>query len=394
MSIELRRAYLAEIRDRYQKAPKRQKFLILNEFCAVCRYSRKYAIRILNGRVEPRMKKTGPKSPYRENSEFIEVLKYIWEATGRACSKKLKAALPIWLPKYKEKRISILTKTQLLAVSPASIDRFLKPFKSECIKGLSTTKRPHIKSKIPIELLDKHAAEPGHVEADTVSHCGDSAEGKFVSTLTVVDLCSAWTENRATWTKHAEKIVEALSDIEKSLPFLMISFASDNGSEFLNETLYNYLKDPKKGRVQMKRRRPYKKNDAAHVEQKNDTHVRQLFGYDRLDDERFVPIMNEIYRAYWNPLHNFFIPSLKLKEKIRVGARIKKIYEKPKTPYERLLESESISQAMKRRLKMLHEGYNPFTLKKLLDEKMRLYYRLVETSNKRQKVEESIDDAA
>ena len=189
---------------------------------------------------------------------------------------------------------------------------------------------------------------------------------------------SWWTENRATMNKTATKVVDAVREIDEALPFLMESFSSDNGNEFINRELLHYFNTRRWGRVKMARRRPYKKNDAAHVEQKNYSHVRQLFGYVRLDDPAMVPLMNEIYRAYWNPLLNFFIPNMKLVKKERVGSRIRKTYEPiAKTPYERLLESDKISDRMKSRLRDSYSAMNPFTLREMLDKALIRFKQLV-----------------
>lgn len=376
MSIEARREYLRAILVRYREANRRQKILILDEFCSVCDYSRKHAIRILNGRAKARERKPGAQVKYGE--EVIFHLVAFWEAMGRICSKNLKAALPLWLPFYKSDLFTREIETKILCMSPATMDRHLAPYRK--LRGRSTTKA-WFKHKIPIELLTAPATEPGFVEADTVAHCGSSTQGTYVNSLTMTDLYSGWTENRALWGKSAEAMIPAVSDIEKAFPFLLNCFASDNGTEFLNDDLYTYLRG-RKSPVSFVRRRPYKKNDNAHVEQKNYTHVRQLFGYDRLEDERMVAWMNEIYATLWNPLLNYFTPSLKLAEKVRIGGRIKKKYEKPQTPLERIMASPAVPSGLKLKLRERHRQLNPFTLKRELDKKLKRFNELVEI-NKR-----------
>lgn len=171
---------------------------------------------------------------------------------------------------------------------------------------------------------------PGLIEADTVAHCGTSLAGEFINTLTMTDICSAWTENRAVWKKESSTVLKAISSIEEDLPFNVLSFATDNGNEFLNHDLHSYFFN-RKNRVEFVRRRPYKKNDNAHVEQKNWTHVRELFGYDRFDAESQVEFMNDVYKRLWNPPWNFFTPVMKLKSKTRVGGRIIKVHDEPTT---------------------------------------------------------------
>ena len=210
MPIELRRQYLQTIRERYKNAPKKQKNLILTEFCQNCNYSRKYAIRILNGQIEPRSKKPGPKPTY--GPAEAEHLKALWEAMGYMCSKKIKAALPHWLPYYEG--IDEKTKRSLLAMSASTIDRLLKPYRKMFERrGISTTV-PAVKNKIPIRLIDSEIKHPGFLENDTVAHCGDSMAGKFIHTLTSTDLFSAWTENRALWTKESIRILSIFEDLE------------------------------------------------------------------------------------------------------------------------------------------------------------------------------------
>lgn len=375
MITEMRRIYLETIRSRYRKSTKKEKSLILNEFCEVCGYERKYAIRILWGHVEPRSHRPGPKRSY--SHQVTPHLIYFWNAMNRSCSKKMKAALPLWLPYYREP-IEPKTKALLLKMSSATIDRRLRDYRSSGkLHGLSATKSSWIKSKIPIKLLDHLVNEPGYLESDTVAHCGNSLSGDFVSSITVTDLFSGWTDNRAMLTKTSNMVVGRVREIERRLPFLMKSFASDNGSEFLNQELYRYLRNRSEP-IEFVRRRPYKKNDNAHVEQKNFTHVRSLFGYVRFDDPELVIKMNEIYQAYWNPLWNYFTPCMKLKSKTRVGGRIKKLYDDPKTPAQRLIEAPGMTQPQITYLKEQLRGRNPFWLKQQLDLKLKEFFKLVE----------------
>jgi hypothetical protein len=292
----------------------------------------------------------------------------------QVCSKKLKLALPLWLPHYP---VQNFVKELLLKISPSTIDRILKPTREPLRKGLSTTRASLIKSRIPLKLLEGDVTIPGYVEADTVAHCGNSIAGEYANSLTVTDLCSGWTENRAAWTKAAEGITEQFKDIEDRLPFDLIGVATDNGTEFLNDTLYNYMK-LREAPINMVRRRPYKKNDNAHVEQKNWTHVRRLYGYDRFENEELIPLMNEIYRAYWNPLQNYFIPNMKLVSKERIGGRIKKKYDVPKTPAQRLLLNEYISTAQKAKIRETFESKNPIYLKKEMDKKLKIFFDKVD----------------
>jgi hypothetical protein len=371
MPIKMRRYYLDTIRERYKNALKSEKTKILDEFCFVSKYSRKYAIRALNGEIEPRLNRPGPKPKY--GPQVIHHLRILWSAMTHICSKKMVSALPIWLEHYSN--IDAETKRLLLMISASTIDRLLKPFKKQ--RGISTTRPPMIKSKVPIKLLDGDIDRPGYVEADTVAHCGNTAFGSFVNSLTMTDLFSGWTANRAIWTKASVETLSQIRKVEERLPFELLGFASDNGGEFINEDLHAYF-EKRLRPIEFVRRRPYKKNDAAHVEQKNFTHVRELFGYQRFDDPELIPLMNEIYQAYWNPLQNLFIPVLKLKSKTRIGGKLIKKYDEPKTPCQRLLDSPHVPLFKKRMLKEQLMTKNPFYLKQELDKKLKQFFEAVD----------------
>ena len=381
MPIEFRRAYLEEIRFRYRNSTKKGKGIILDEFCAVCGLTRKHSIKILNGTLNPRIKKPGPKSKY-QREDVIIALRDLWQLMNQMCSKKMVVAFIDWLPFHD---CSDEVKKLLLQMSASTIDRLLKPHRNPLRKGLSSTRPSLIKNRIPLKLLEGEITTPGFLEGDTVAHCGNSLAGEFANSLTLTDLLSGWTENRAVWTKTSENIVSQLKDVEERIPFTIIGLATDNGTEFLNENMLNYLRN-RPVQVNLVRRRPYKKNDNAHVEQKNWTHVRQLFGYDRIDDPRFIPLMNEIYKAYWNPLLNYFTPVLKLKSKERIGGRVKKVYDEPKSPYKRLLESSYVPEVQKSKLKDTFCTKNPIYLKKELEKKLKEFFNLVDEAKRKQRL--------
>ncbi len=371
MPKEVRRLLLDTYRDGYQNAGgRRQKTKLIDDFCWVTKYSRKHAIRILNGDLNPREKgRPGPRRKY--DADLCWPLFSLWTDMNRMCSKRMVAAIPLWLPYLSE--LSSGEKEKLISMSASTIDRMLKPFRKQ--KGISTTRASMIKRSIPIKLLDGEVTEPGHLESDTVSHCGSALGGSFASSLTVTDLCTGWTENRATTSKEGEKIAVATESVLKALPFKTKSWSSDNGSEFINKPVVKALRRQK---IEVQRRRPYKKNDAAHVEQKNWTHVRQLFGYDRLEGDELVQMMNEIYQVYWGPLQNFFMPMMKLTEKTRVGGRIIKKYDTPKTPYQRVMNSGKLDLQERSQLKRRIEGKNPFYLKQELEKRLKIFFKIVE----------------
>lgn len=378
MPTKLQKEYLKNVRERYQKSTKAMKNFILNEFCMNSGYSRKHAGRILSGKVEPRVNRPGPTAKYDE--VFKGHLKSLWEVTGRLCGKNMKAAIPIWLPRSPEAYAEEIRK-KLESVSASTIDRLLSPYKSSKPKGLSTTKASKLKHRIPVRTLDAEAKCPGIVNADTVAHCGNNIAGDYMNSLTVVDLYSGWTANRAIWKKEAIGILNQVKKVESSLPFNLIEFFSDNGNEFINHELERYF-EKRIAPINFRRTRAYKKNDGCYVEQKNFTHVRKLFGYVRIASPGLVTLANEIYQVYWNPLQNFFTPSMKLIKKERVGSKIVKQYDEPKTPYQRLIESGYLSAGQKRYLIQRYNQLNPFFLRKELDIRLKIFFEKIEEHNK------------
>lgn len=372
MSIEAKAQYLGRIYERYQRAGRQHKSKIIDEFCAVCGYHRKAALRLLN-RPERRPVKhrPGPKPTY-EAQKVLGPLKTIWLASEQPCGKRLKEIIPLWLP-YLKKGVSPSVRQLLLDLSAATIDRLLAPARARHPRrGLSTTKPGSLlRHQVALRGGPANTTEPGHLEADTVAHCGDTTAGDFIYSLTVTDPASGWTENRATWNKGAAGILAQVVDMEMVLPFAVKSFHSDNGSEFLNWSLHHHLRE--RG-VPFTRSRAYRKNDNAHVEQKNWTHVRQLFGHDRLEHPELVVFINDIYRREWRLLQNYFLPKAKLIEKQKLGSKYRRRYEKPKTPLQRLLESSAMSAESKATLQAEYAQLNPFHLREELERKLRLFF--------------------
>jgi len=375
-----RRAYLDAIRARYRRAKKSGKTNILNEFCAVCGYHRKYALRLLGApfhRVKKPGAKPGPTSRY-DTPELVEALRTIWLASDQLCSRRLKAALPLWLPHYVSSfaPLSAETRGLLDTISAATIDRLLKPIRAKVERrGLSGTKPGTLlKKQIPIQTGVWDVTQPGFMEADTVAHCGDSLAGNFVWSLTMTDLCTGWTECRATWNKGADGVMTQIKAIQRALPFPVRGFDCDNGSEFLNWHLLRYFESHKQP-VQFTRSRPYHSNDNAHVEQKNWSHVRQLFGYDRFADPKLVRLMNDLYANEFSLFTNFFCPTLKLVSKARNGSRWVRKHSKPITPAQRLLEHPDVSTENKNRLEQQMKSLNPFTLQKHIQGKLKAIFK-------------------
>jgi hypothetical protein len=378
MSLSAKREALARIHGRYNRAGRPHKTRILDEFCATCGYHRKAALRLLNRplRLTP-PKRSGPKLLY-DPALMVPVLKAIWLASDQLCSKLLQAALPQWLDHH-ERRSAPLPEAfrkKLLGISPAQIDRLLRSLRVQHPKkGLSAT-RPGtlLRHQVPTRGGPPDTSRPGSVEADTVAHCDDSTQGDYVHSLTFTELYSGWTENRAVWNKSADAVLAQLKELEKVVPYVMKDFHTDNGGEFLNWALYRHLTG-RPAQLPWTRSRAYRKNDNAHCEQKNWTHVRQLFGHDRFGHPELVPLMNDLYAKEWSQLTNHFKPTFKLLRREKKDGRTRRIYEKqPQTPYQRLLESPEIEEATKTKLRTEHTALDPFALKKSIEVKLKKFF--------------------
>jgi hypothetical protein len=371
MSNKSKREYLIAIQTRYLSSSKSEKQKILDEFCQTCLYNRKYAIRLLNSpRKKRKKKKVGRKKKYA-GQEIEKFIKRIWKATNLICSKRLKTIIPLWLPFY-EDELTKETRTLLCEISASTIDRILEPTRKKYGKlGLATTKPGSlIKKQVPIKTNQWDESKPGFIEADTVAHCGNSVSGQFVYTVNTVDIATGWIESRAIWGKGQKGCFDAIKSIENTLPFKILGFDCDNGGEFLNWHMYSYFTNRKKP-VEYTRSRSYQKNDNAHIEGKNWTHIRQYLGYLRFEEKIIVELMNDLYENEWTYYFNFFIPSVKLISKQRVNAKTRKIHDKPKTPFQRLLESRVLSRIEEKRFKVIAESINPFKLQEMVEMKIK-----------------------
>lgn len=382
MSHKAKQEYFKEILPRYKEASKKEKHFILDEFCRICSYNRKYAIRLLNGKKESKPKpykgKTG-RPRFYNNPMILHFLKVLLRSTNMICSKRLKTIIPLWLPFFEQTfclKISEPIKEKLLRISPATIDRILFKERRKFRKlGLSTTKPGSLlKKQVAVKTNQWDENRIGFIEADTVAHCGTSVSGMFIYTVNTVDIATGWIESRAIWGKGEKSSFEAIRDIEINLPFKIRGFDCDNGSEFLNWHLMKYFTG-RSTPVEYTRSRAYQKNDNAHIQGKNWTHIRQYIGYKRLENKDTVSMLNEIYTKYWSDYFNYFIPSEKLLSKQRVGARTIKIHDKPKTPFQRLLESKHVSTRVKKELTKRFKQLNPFELE------VEIHARIIELLN-------------
>lgn len=376
MSPRSKKEYLEAVFPRYKKArSKEQKTKILNEFCEVCGYHRKHAIRLLSKFkrfVKPKLRKPGKPSVYNQPA-ILQALERVWLDASMPCSKRFVSIIPLWLPHYPG-GLELPVIKALKKISAPTIDRVLKHTRKKYKRvNISTTKPGTLlRKQIPIKTNQWEEFRPGFLEADTVAHCGGCSEGEYVNSVDFVDIATGWTEQRAVWGKGETDVLAQIKDVEVSLPFELRGFDSDNGGEFLNHHLLRHFADNRKSPIQFTRSRAYKKDDNAHIEQKNYTHVRQKLGYRRFDNPKIVDLLNDLYKNEWRLYHNFFLPSVKLIEKERIRSKIIKKHDKPKTPYQRVLEADpfDVSNHAKHKLSQQLEYLNPFQLKKFIDKKI------------------------
>lgn len=355
---------LAEVlRPRYQKAGRSEKSRILDEFVATTGYHRKYAIQVLKH--WPRRRARRPRQATAKYQAVVGVLEQVWQVADQICGKRLVAVLPALieaLEHHGELRLDGQTRALLLSLSPATADRLLRPVRQRLgrRRGLSTTKPGTLlKQAIPVRTFaDWDDARPGFTEIDLVAHCGNSAHGEFVHSLDIVDITTRWSEQVALPNRGQAAVTAALETARQRLPFPLLGVDSDNGGEFINANLLRYCEQHQ---LTFTRSRPYRKNDQAHVEQKNWTAVRQIVGYDRYEGQSACEALNALY-ATRHLYHNCFQPVMVLVSKERDGAKVTKRYDVSKTPYQRVLEAPDVGEADKTRLRQLYATLNPAAL--------------------------------
>ena len=375
MSMQGRQEILVNIQSKYKSADWKMKNQLLDGFIAATGYDRKYAIKLLNSEIKKKneeQKKRG-KCPYY-NEAVIQVLEMIWHASNQICSKRLVPFLPEFvssLERHGHLRMNEEIRSRVLSVSPATFDRLLRKERTKVHHGACTT-RPGslLKNQIKIRTFaDWNEVQPGFFEADLVAHCGETVMGVFLNTFVITDIVTTWTECISLIKKSADDVIVGLDTASQLLPFKILGFDVDNGCEFINYDLINYCE---KMNITLTRARAYRKNDQAHVEEKNGSIVRRLIGYDRYEGEEAWETMCQLYsvlRLYIN----FFQPSLKLLAKIRQGSKTIKRYDLAKTPYQRVLASEHIEQKVKQDLTHQYHHLDPLVLQKqirLLQEKL------------------------
>jgi hypothetical protein len=280
--------------------------------------------------------------------------------------------LPEWIPAYEqhERRLPGEVREKLLAASGRTLDRLLEPLRARGVGRCLTRPGTLLRHEIPIRGSVWEEGKAGWLEVDTVALCGGSVAGEFVWMVDGVDYATTWVELRAIWGRGQAATLVALRDMEASLPFELLGLDSDNGGEFLNYHVMSWLqKRPRP--VFMTRSRPYKKDDNAHVEQKNWTHIRQCFGYERHDNPEVVDLINTLVKGAYGQLLNYFHASLKLERKERVEGRLRRVYGEAQTPLARVLASAQVSAPIKRRLEQDKARLNPFALKQVVGQSLK-----------------------
>ena len=384
LKLSERKAVTKELKSQYNKGSKKKKGEILDWLVEVAGYNRNYAARLLRGKVKtnaghsPTQSKARPGRKKTYDEEVFLALRRIWFMEGCICGKRLapflKELVPI-LKMFGEIDITDEVEEKLVDISPATVDRLLKPVKKALnFTGSSSTKPGTLlKSEIPIKTFSEwDDTKPGHLEIDLVAHCGGNLSGEFIYTLDVTDVATGWTETKAVKNKAQVWVFNALEKITDRLPFKVRGIDSDNGTEFINHHLLNYCKE---NEITFTRSRPYRENDNCFIEQKNWSVVRKTVGYRRYDTIEERNLLNQIYDKL-RPYTNYFQPSMKLVGKKRNGAKVTKTYDKAMTPYRRLLYDGSISQSSKDRLEEEYLSINPAQLNREIESLCKELYRI------------------
>jgi hypothetical protein len=380
MSMPSRQEVVAVLVRKYQGAGRKHRRKLIDELCSVCGYERKYAIKVLSGgRPGPRgLARGGGKRVY--DAAVAKVAAGIWKTADYPCGKRLAAMLPLWLPSYEARHGSLdkATRSRVLEASPATLDRLLANHRARIPKRRGGTKPGRLlRTQIPIRCESWKVEGPGYLEADTVDHGGETTEGNYMRSITYTDIFSGWIEQAAIWNKSGAAVLDRTRQIEAELPFAILGFDSDNGGEFLNYALVDFF-GKRKQPVYFTRSRAYRKNDNAHVEQKNWTKVRQLLGYARFDQPELVAVVQDLYRNEWRLLQNFFQPVMKLSKKERHGSRVIKQYDEPRTPAQRLLAWAGLAPETRSWIKTMQKTLDPIALSEAVNRKLQRIRRMLQ----------------
>lgn len=384
MDLHSRRELMDSISKRYRQASKVSKTRILDEVCAATKLNRKYAITRINliETSRPHGSRISRKRDRRYGREVLTVIEKVWEEAGYPWSTRLKAILILWLPAIRKRYpMTRAVEAQLLAISPRTIDRALKGKKREMRRRLYGRTKPGtlLRHQIPIKCEHWDVENSGHLELDTVSHCGGNGEGLFAYSLNLTDIGSTWVETRSVLGKGEIGIVQAFSEMSEVLPFKVLDIDSDNGSEFINHHLFGYCDSREIG---FTRGRPYKKDDNAHIEQKNWTHVRKLIGWDRYETPESVAALNDLYRNELRLYMNLFQPSVKLIRTVRKGSRKVRRYDEPRTPLDRLARMPGADPNKVEQLLHLRSRLDPFALSRTIRRKLERIWAMRHTGKR------------
>ncbi len=363
---QARTEYLARMWERYQAAPTTKRGRLLDEVCEVTRYHRKAAVRLLNRATPPRARGPRRGRPVRYGPGVVRALRTIWEAAGYPWSVRLRALIPTWLPWLQHRqRVSAPDATLLATMSARQMDRVLAPVKRTLKKRQYGGTKPGtlLKHHIPIKTDRWNVQVPGFTEIDLVPHSGDRADGEFAYTLNLTDIQTTWVESGAVLGKGQVRVCTQLDALRRQLPFALAGIDSDNGPEFINAHLVRYCATQQ---IQFTRGRPYKKDDNAHIEQKNWTHVRKLVGYERYDTAEAVAALNAVYADH-RLLQNLFLPTVKLLRKERVGSKVRRRYDAPQTPLARVQACPTANRLKVAALVAQQRQLDPFELRARID---------------------------
>jgi len=389
MDMHSRNEYLKVLKEKYLKAKsKKERSQILNEYCSNTGQSRKYVIRKIHGvGLRPKQRK---KRKEIYDGQVKSALAKIWEIFDYPCGQRLKPLLEVEtdrLREFGELQISDEVTLKLKVMSPATIDRKLKHQREFLYLSRSKSDpKPAslLRQKIPIKLTQWDTSEVGYTEIDLVVHCGASSLGEYVNTLSITEISSGWWEGKAIMGKSQDHTFWALKEVRERTPFEWKGVDSDNGSEFINQVLYKYCS---REELEFTRSRPNRKNDNAYIEQKNWTHVRKVLGYLRYDTLEERAIIDDLYRGELRLYKNFFQPVMKLAYKERIGGKIKRRYDVPQTPYQRLVNSDQVSEKAKEKLKAIYLSLNPAELRRSINAKLEKLYQTYEKKSRNHDVD-------
>lgn len=372
MSQITRREVVVRKRERYARAGKEHKSKIIDELVELFGYHRKAAIRALRARPVVQAPFVVGRPKAYDPEKLLAPLKAIWLHALQPCGVRLKGAMADWLPAYEEdhRRLDADVRQALLKASRATLDRLLRPARVQHRRRAATRPGTLLRHQIAIR-TEWTENVPGFLEVDTVAMCGGVLDDRHGWMFDAVDVHTTWNEMRGLPNRSEAATLLEIRDVEASLPFALCGVDSDNGGEFINHHLARHLQERPKP-VAFTRSRPYRKNDNAHIEQKNYTQVRQWFGYERYDHAAVWPLVNALCKGALNQLLNYYLPTLKLKSKERVGSRVVRTYGPAETPLARVLACGEVPAQTKARLASEKKKLNPFALRREVDRQLKI----------------------